>query len=171
MKTELRELANKRRVVHLQERFGDRYRVVYEESYYAQHGARARVVDPWFMIIPCQHGHIYPHGDGVLGFASDKKGPVAKRVSQLDFVTTLLDGEDGVNVAFPEEWFEAVAYIVKPRRRRRLSEEHRQKLLESSRRYQFSHGSGAPDSAQESPLLSQRDSESMLSVSGPKCPA
>jgi len=46
--------------VNLRERFGRRYRVEYEESYYAQHGPRARIEDPWLQIIPCRAGHVYP---------------------------------------------------------------------------------------------------------------
>ena len=44
--------------INLKERFGDRFKVAYEESYYAQHGENARVEDPVYMIIPCKWGHL-----------------------------------------------------------------------------------------------------------------
>ena len=44
--------------INLKERFGDRFKVAYEESYYAQHGPNARVEDPVYMILLCRHGDI-----------------------------------------------------------------------------------------------------------------
>ena len=52
--------------INLKKRFGGRYRVEYEESYHADRGENARTEDPWLMVIPCQRGHIYPHGRDVL---------------------------------------------------------------------------------------------------------
>ncbi len=137
--------------INLRERFGDRYKVTYEESYYAQHGKRGRAVDPWLMIIPCEHGHIYPHGGDLLAFATDKRGPLAKKLCRLKFATTHQDGDDGVNIVFPAGRFEEVARIVQPKPKRRLSEEHRRKLAEAARRYHFPRGSGASNSSLESP--------------------
>ena len=162
--------------------FGEHYRVIYEESYYAQYGERARVVDPWLMIIPCQYGHLYPHGDDMLGFATDKKGPLAKRLSRLDFVTTHQDGDDGVNVVLPAERFEEVARIVKPKRRRQLSEaqkatlrKHAMKPGYDSRRAKLRVDGKPcedwPDSALESPVTPAPDSELMSGIPGPKWPA
>ena len=48
--------------INLKEMFGDRYKVTYEESYYADHGETAYKEDPWLMILLCQHGHICPWG-------------------------------------------------------------------------------------------------------------
>ena len=48
--------------VNLKARFGGRFKVVYEESYAAERGGHGRAEDPWLMVIPCQHGEIYPYG-------------------------------------------------------------------------------------------------------------
>jgi len=165
--------------INLRERFGERYRVAYEESYYAQYGERARVVDPWLMIIPCEHGHFYPHGGELLAFASDKNGSIANKLRKLDFATTHQDGDDGVNVVFPAERFVEVAKIVKPKSKRPpMSEERRRQCAERLRKYQPPKGQrvqdlveNRPNSALESPPTPAPDSELMSGIRGPKWPA
>jgi hypothetical protein len=130
------------KVVNLKRRFGHRYRIESEESYNSEHGEHGRAEDPWLMIIPAQHGHFYPHGGDTLGFATDRNGAVARRLRKLDFTEVLQDGDDGINIAFPVECFEEVASIVKPKRRRRLSEQHKCRLLEAGRSHRFGGGNG-----------------------------
>jgi hypothetical protein len=119
--------------INLRERFGDRYRVGYEESYYAQYGEHARVDDPWLRIILCRHGHIYPQGGDMLAASTSKRGPVAGALVRLDCTTVLQDGSDGVNVAFHADHFEEVAAILKPRRKRQVSDEERARLASMGR--------------------------------------
>ena len=45
------------------------------------------------------------------------------------------DGDDGVNATFPLEAFDEVAEIMKPRKRRRMTDEQRQAATERLRRY------------------------------------
>lgn len=116
--------------VNLQRRFGGRHRVAYEESYYAQYGPGARTDDPWLRIIPCRHGHIYPHGGDTLAASTDRRGAVATRLVALPGVTLHQDGSDGVTVLFHVDRFGEVAEIMQPRRRRRLSEAQRRACTE-----------------------------------------
>ncbi len=136
--------------INLKERFGDRFKVTYEESYYAQFGPNARIEDPWLMIIPCQAGHICPGGVGRLMACTDSAGSIAKRLKALEFTIVAQDGSDGVNVIFPVDRFDEVATVMKPRRRRRLSEQRRQKLLKASQNYWFKPGSQSAGAAPES---------------------
>ena len=138
--------------INLRERFGDRFKVAYEESYYAQYGPNARIEDPCLMIIPCPTGHICPGGVGRLMACTDSAGSIAKRLKALDFTTVVQDGSDGVNVMFPVEEFAEVATVMKPRRRRRLSEQQRQNLLKASQDYWFKPGSQSAGAAPESTL-------------------
>ena len=55
---------------NLKELYGDRFKVRYEESYFAEHGSGAWREDPWLMILLCQRGHICPWGPDTLA-ASD----------------------------------------------------------------------------------------------------
>ena len=135
--------------INLKDRFGGRYRVVYEESYFAEHGQTARADDPWLQVLLCQHGHIYPHGGELLAAATDKRGGIAKKLAALDCTTVVQDGSDGANVVFPVEHFDEVARIMKARKRRRLSPEHRRKLTEAAAKYRLTRGSEAANSALE----------------------
>ena len=126
--------------VNLKTTFGQTYRVTYEESYWAERGEHGRADEPWLQIIPCGFGHIYPHGGNLLAVATNNRGQIARRISQLPFVTVVQDGSDGINATFPVKHFEEIAEIVKPRRRRHLSDQHRAKLMASSERHRFRIG-------------------------------
>jgi hypothetical protein len=126
--------------IDLSERFGRRYRVEYEESYWAQYGPRARVNDPWLKIIPCPAGHICPWGGPTLAAVTDKAGPIAGKLAALPEADLCQDGSDGATVLFDVSDFEAVAQIIHPRRCRQLSPERRKKLGEAGAKHRFAHG-------------------------------
>ena len=63
--------------INLKEQFGDRFKVEYEESYYAQYGEHAWREDPHYMILLCRHGHIYPHGSATLAASISRRGAVS----------------------------------------------------------------------------------------------
>ena len=121
--------------VNLKRTFGRKYRVRYEESYYAEHGPDARVEDPWLIIIPCRNGEICPWGGQNLAACTNRAGPVANELMRLPFTTTAQSGDDGVNVVFDVKHLEKVAQIMKPRTRRRLSASERQKRALRLREY------------------------------------
>jgi len=121
--------------IDLKQRFGDRFKVAYEESYYAEYGPDARTVDPWLMIILCQHGEICPWGDDNLAACTNHAGPIANRLKALPYTQVAQDGDDGANVVFDVKHFDKVAQIMKPRRRRQVTEAERQRLAEMSRLY------------------------------------
>jgi len=141
--------------INLREKFGDRYRVEYEESYHAEHGDGARSDDPMQQSRRCQACHICPGGDGRLMACTDLAGPISKRLKALEFAAVVQDGSDGANVLFPIDRFDEVAAIMKPRRRRRLSEQHKEKLMAASRDHWFAPGSGGPGAARK-PLRGTR---------------
>ena len=91
--------------INLERRFGRRYRVTYEESYWAEYGPGARVEDPWLMILLCQHGHICPWGGHLLAACTNKAGSIANRLKALPFTTVAQDGDDGANILFPVDHF------------------------------------------------------------------
>lgn len=96
-----------------------------------------RVADPYAMLLPCRHGHIYLHGPRTLGAATRRRGAIARRLAALPGVQVVQDGADGINAVFDWSDFDAVAAVMLPRRRRRLSLEHRAKLAESNRQFRF----------------------------------
>ena len=119
--------------VNLKRQFGELYRVECEESYFADRGARARLEDPWLMILLCQNGHICPWGDSMLAACTNFDGTVARQLRKLPYTTVVQDGDDGVNVTFDVEHFDEIAEIMKPRRRRRLSEAQKKECVERLR--------------------------------------
>ena len=133
--------------VNLKERFGEWFRVEYEESYRAERGEHGWAEDPWLMVIPCQHGHICPWGGSILAACTKHAGRIVNRLKALPFTTVAQDGSDGANVLFDVEHFDQVAEIMRPRRRRRLSPEARRAAGERLRQYQFTPAVGSAPEA------------------------
>src|ERR1700731_480239 len=50
---------------NLLERFGKRFKIDFDPAYEPAHRP-ADKLDPWYMIIPCERGPIYPHGATTL---------------------------------------------------------------------------------------------------------
>lgn len=121
--------------VNLKKMFGKRYRVRYEESYWAEHGENARVEDPWLMVIPCRNGHISPWGGFNLVASTNHLGPVANALKRLPFTTMIREGDDGCDVLFDIQHVDAVLQVMKPRKRRRLSPEERAKRTKRLHEY------------------------------------
>ncbi len=119
--------------VNLKKVFGDRYRITRDDSYFAERGESARAEDPWLQVVPCQHGHIYPYGGQMLVASTAKRGRVARELLALAVTTLFRDGDDGLDVLFHVSHFEQVAELLKPRRRRRLSEAQRERLANMGR--------------------------------------
>jgi hypothetical protein len=120
--------------IDLARRFGRRFRVEYELAYFAQHGRRARVDDPWLKIIPCRAGHICPWGGSKLAAVTDRAGPLARRLAALPNVTLRQDGADGATVLFDVADFSQVAKVMRPKRRRKPPTQAQLKALAEGRR-------------------------------------
>jgi hypothetical protein len=124
--------------INLKQRYGDLYRVTYEESYRGQYGPHARVEDPWLMIIPCKYGHLYPFGGTTLAASVDGHPNVAGMLRRLPCCRVHQDGDFGeLTVVFDVVDFPKVAEIMKPRRRRVLSDEARQALVQANQATRF----------------------------------
>ena len=110
--------------MNLKARYGQTYRIAREE------GSETR--DPYGDIIPCRNGaHVYLHGQSTLGVFV-RRGPTAKRIASLPGVRVTQDGDDGITVTFAPERFAAVAALIRPKRKRKLSAAHRATLLAAS---------------------------------------
>jgi hypothetical protein len=115
--------------INLKRQLGRRYRIEYEESYFAQYGPHARVEDPWLMIVPGRYGHIFPHGGNLLAASVDGHPNVAGALRKLQCCRVHQDGDFGeVTVLFEVGDFDKVAKIIRPRRRRQVSAQERHRL-------------------------------------------
>ena len=122
--------------VNLREDFGRRYRVRYEESYRAEHG-RGRTRDPWLMILDCRCGHFLPWGGNLLAASVDGHPNIAGRLRALSCCTVVQDGNFGeLTATFDVADFQIVAKIMKPKKRRRrvMTPEQRERLLEAAKK-------------------------------------
>jgi hypothetical protein len=116
--------------INLREQFGRRFRVEYEESFSAEHGQGGRTQEPWLMVILCRYGHIYPHGGNLLAASIDGHPNVAGILRRLPCCHVIQDGDFGeLTVVFDAADFSKIAKIIRPRRRRQVTEAQRVELL------------------------------------------
>jgi hypothetical protein len=113
--------------------FGEQYRIGHDEAA-ATWGERR---DPWMMTIPCRLGTIFPHGGRMLAVEVDYHPSAARKLAKLPGVTIHQDGgfHREMTFLFPVEMFSEVAAIAQPRRRKRLSAEHRAKCVAALERH------------------------------------
>lgn len=118
-------------VINFKKQFGRRYRVIYEESYRAEHGTNARIENALLMVIPCKYGQLYPWDESTLAASVDGYPKVAGRLRRLKCCRVHQDGDFGeLTVLFDVADFAKVAKIMRPRRRRQvnLTLEQRQEI-------------------------------------------
>jgi hypothetical protein len=114
--------------IDLRERFGDPYKIGHDEAA-ATWGERR---EPWMQTIPCRLGMIYPHGGIRLAVEVDHHPGAARKLAAIPGITIHQDGgwHREMTFLFHVDLFDAVAKIVRPRRRRRLAAEQRQTCAE-----------------------------------------
>lgn len=112
--------------VDLKERFGDRYRIAYDPAAALERGGKS---NPWYYIIRCKFGEVHPYGGQMLAFhcrGSKMRGIIKREFPDFE-IQSWTDDEEAVFL-FHVDRFPELAKIIRPRRSRKLSEEHRRKL-------------------------------------------
>ncbi len=142
--------------INLKERFGDRHPVKHEESYVADRGDGARAEEPWLMIIPCKHGHLYPHGGDLLGVSTNGKGAISNKIRELACTRVVQNSDVGVNATFHVDDFDQVAEVMKPHRRRQWTDEQREAQRQHAADHLAAHRfptqvSGPPEDPERDP--------------------
>jgi hypothetical protein len=136
-------------MIDLKATYGMTYRVVLEET--AAIEGQTREDRLWLYRIPCKgKDHIYVHGTATLGGYCGRSKKIRDRLKAIPGVKVHQDGDRECIVIFPPEVLPQVAEVLGAKKRRQLSEEHRQRLSESNARYRFS--SRFPDPNQGSNL-------------------
>ncbi|OAI41454.1 hypothetical protein AYO40_03085 [Planctomycetaceae bacterium SCGC AG-212-D15] len=118
--------------IDIRERFGLEYKVTTDPA------VRSTTSDPWYLLIPCERGMIYPFGGDKL--AVEVHPRTGRLLLDIPGIRLHQDGDLEMSLVFPVDLFPAVAAIVLPRRRRRLSPERRAKLVEASLPFRFKPG-------------------------------
>jgi hypothetical protein len=76
---------------------------------------------PWLLVIPTRVGQVYPYSDALLAVTCDGHPYIAAELARFG-LRAVQDGDrEKTFVATPEQ-FECVAHLIRPRRRRRLSD-------------------------------------------------
>ena len=124
--------------INMRECFGDRFKIGHDPAYDKERPEFRAQEEPWLQLILCQNGEIGPSGGEHLLACTKNRGTVATRLEALDCVVVVQDAYDGTNMKFHIRDFEAVAKLMRPRKRRRLSEAQREVAVERLTKYQFS---------------------------------
>jgi hypothetical protein len=83
----------------------------------------------WLLEVRCRSGVVYAHGGEILAAATDRRG-IGARLRRLPFILSARGDHETV-VTFADDDVEAVFAILKPYRRRRLSEAQRVRNTET----------------------------------------
>jgi hypothetical protein len=137
--------------------FGTKYKIGWDECYDPK-GRSKENLDTWYMTIPCERGTIIPFGDTELSVLVDYRPITAKRLIESGVCALYQDGDHEKTFLFDVSDFDTVAEIVKPRRKRRLTAEQREKNIERLQKYRFD--SRNPERSQRAPT--QREHSTRL---------
>jgi len=105
------------------------YRYGWDASYDAK-GKHHDNRDPWYVVLPCRFGVVYPVGGDTLAAEVLHHPGAAKKLRALPGVRVFTEGDDGVTFRFPAALFDQVAGVLRPRKRRRLSDDQRRACAE-----------------------------------------
>jgi len=124
--------------VNLEELFGERFRVGRDEAY------PASCRDPWTFVIPCERGgEIYPQGGTLIACQVDGRPVTAAKIEALPGAEVTQEGKRDKTIVVDIRHAEAVFRILKPKKRRRLSEKERTRLVKAGSEFRFKHGEGS----------------------------
>jgi hypothetical protein len=139
--------------VNLKDEFGNRYRIEKDSAFDHEASPAAR---QWLYTIPCANGgreaHLfswgYRGGGRELAFyGSQKSGSLKDDLEAIAGIVVEQDAGDVFVASFPLSQFLAVAALVRPKERRRLSAERKHDLLAAGSRHRFQPRGGTPKSA------------------------
>lgn len=119
---------------NLRELFGDKHHVRLSTEFKQLAGVGG-IEKPWFYELLCQKQsgcRIVPWGPDRLAVIRDKPAHSGVFQELMHLKTTRLeqDGDDGQNISFHLDEMPSVLRIVRPRHRKKLSDEQRQVLAE-----------------------------------------
>ena len=137
--------------INLKDLYGKRYKIGFDPSVQYEEGGKR---DPWYYLILCRSGNIYPYSDELLGFHCTSRiirNRLHKEHPEIRVQNWSDDGE--AIFLFPVELFDIVAEYAKPRKKRQVSESERKRLAEIGQRFLFKsekHAIEVPETAPES---------------------
>ncbi len=140
--------------INLAERFGRRWRIGWEANG-ATKAQWPKEDWPWLMEIPCRRGRVWPQGGEILAAVGTGRN-VGGKLRRLPCVLSAR-GDFETVVTFHVNDIEAVLAILKPYRRRQLSEAQKARQVERLAAFRFAKSAAvqsentAPESTIEPP--------------------
>jgi hypothetical protein len=129
-------------LINLKELFGKRHRITNDPAVIKGHP------DPQYYVIPCQHGEFQALDHEWIGFMCTSRIQTRKIVEAMKDKIRFGQGidEDGPAeecvIMFKPEDFKQIAAFAKPRKRRVLTDEQKQALIEAGKGFQAVKGQG-----------------------------
>ncbi len=109
--------------------YGTRFKVILDESVKLEPGARS---DLWNYLIPCKNGSIYPFSNTLLEYHCTARGIRTRLNKEHPEIVVRNWSDDGEAIfLFQVDQFDLIAEYARPRRKRRLSAKHREKLVKA----------------------------------------
>ena len=96
---------------------------------------------PWYYEIIGKYGTIYLHGVNKLAVRiTANRVKIRIQTEYHDILALYIEAEDESIFLFNPASFEIVASLIKARRRKQLSDEHKAKLIKAGSNFRFSTG-------------------------------
>jgi len=115
--------------INLKKILGKKYWIALDASAIHEVGGKS---DPWYFQLPCKFGYIYPYSNTKLAFYCHGYKIKQRIIRELPEIEIIQDGDVEAVFIFPLSQFEKIGKYARPKKRRRLSEKHRNRLLESN---------------------------------------
>lgn len=121
--------------LNLREQFGETYKVDFEDGHSGKENDEA-----FFQFIPSKLGSIHPWDNQNLSAYCNNKKLSHRLRKEIDSgiwagFKILVQGDEELRYTFPIDRIHEVAEILKAKRKRRLSLEHKEKLIEGLKEY------------------------------------
>jgi hypothetical protein len=127
-------------LVNLRETFGRQYKIGLDP-------AADSWRDPWYHTIPTRTGEVYVHGEQHAGVEVRRGCHAVARLREMGFQVHQ-EGDDLTTFLVPWDRLAEILPLLNPWRRRQLSPERRQKLVEAGAPHRLRPGAGARNSRQ-----------------------
>ncbi len=119
-------------MIDLKKQYGTKYKIQLDESADILNQEKSERL--WYYRIPCKYGHIGVWGKKTLSYYCDRPRFITKLIGlvEINGWEIVQRGESEIQFTFRTSQFYEVADVVKPKKKRQLTEAHLARLLKSS---------------------------------------
>ncbi len=133
-------------MIDLKKQYGKKYKIYMDEAWQAESSLSNpdKMKDkPWYYELRGKYGKVYLYSDknNILAVHVNSN-VISRRIERenQDIFSLYLKTSEGSIFLFDQEHTEFVAKLIKAKRKKQLSAQHKAKLIESGRAFRFSTG-------------------------------